>query len=344
MTGAPAPESGLTSSGARWLARGETRIVVVGAGGWLGMASLELLHRLLGEAAFRARVVGFGSRARTLRLRDGLQVDQRPLGELADLPATPSVVLHLAFLTQEKAKVLSEADYVAANRSISHAVLTALDPIGARGVFVPSSGAVYTVDDPSAQASMRLYGKLKLEDEAAFTRWAGDGDRRAAVARVFNLAGPYINKQSSYALACFIADALAGRPIAIRATRPVWRSYVAIEELMSVVFGALAEPGPGATLFDTAGDEELEMADIARAVADTLQAKAKIERPPLTSETPDRYLGDGVLYRALRHRFDVQPVDFSDQIAATAQFMRSAFGSPPPPGESEQGGYRSSTD
>ena len=37
------------------------------------------------------------------------------------------------------------------------------------------------------------------------------------------------------ALASFIADALAGRPIEVRASAPVWRSYVAIAELMSVV-------------------------------------------------------------------------------------------------------------
>jgi UDP-glucuronate decarboxylase len=321
VTEAEARGSGLTGSGALWLSRSAERIVVVGAGGWLGLASLELLHRRLGDATFRARVVAFGSEARTLTLRDGLQVDQRPIGELPHLSSVPSIVLHLAFLTQEKAKAMSEADYVAANRAISHAVLAALDPIGARGVFVPSSGAVYRVDDSTAQASMRLYGRLKLEDEAAFTGWAGEGDRRAVIARVFNLAGPHINKQSSYALACFIADAVAGRPIEIRATRPVWRSYVAIAELMSVVFGALAEPGPGATLFDTAGDADYEMADIARAVTRAHGAPTGIHRPPMVDGPPDRYLGDGRAYRALRAHLAVAPVEFAIQIAETYRYM-----------------------
>jgi nucleoside-diphosphate-sugar epimerase len=312
----------LTGAGAAALKSGDQRIVVVGAGGWLGLATLELLHRLLGPRAFAARVAAFGSSARVLQLRDGLTVTQRPLSDLASLPRAPSLVLHLAFLTQEKAKAISEEAYVAANRAISAEVLDALDQIGAEGVFVPSSGAVYMVNDPGAQASMRLYGRLKLEDEATFSEWAEARGRRAVIARVFNLSGPYINKQSSYALACFINDALARRPIEIKATRPVYRSFVAISELMSVVLGALTGAAPkGVALFDTAGDEVLEMGDIADFVRHVLEASADIRRQALDSSIPDRYVGDGATYRNLRAQAGVSTVDFPRQIKTTAAYM-----------------------
>jgi UDP-glucuronate decarboxylase len=313
----------LSGLGAARLAAAETRIVVVGAGGWLGLATLELLHGLLGER-FSARVVCFGSSARTVRLRGGLSVDQRPLATLKELPAAPTLVLHLAFLTQEKAKVMSEAAYVAANEAMSGQVLEALDAIGAEGLFLPSSGAVYMVDQPSAPASMRLYGRLKLADETRFAAWSASRSRRAVIARVFNLSGPYINKQSSYALACFIADVLAERPIEIRANRPVLRSYVAISELMSVVFGALTDGGNGAITFDTAGDDVHEMEQVALAVSKALSGSGAILRPPVVEEQTDRYVGDGAVYRALRHRFVVKPVDFSRQVRETARFMAEA--------------------
>jgi nucleoside-diphosphate-sugar epimerase len=288
----------------------------------MGLASLELLHRLLGASAFDARVVGFGSQRRTLALRDGLRVEQRPLDDLARLPPQPTIVLHLAFLTQEKAKAMSEADYVAANTAISRRVREALDGVGSIGVFVPSSGAVYMADHPAAQASLRLYGRLKLEDEAMFAAWAEQGgDRRTVIARVFNLSGPYINKQGSYALACFIADALAGRAIEIRATRPVYRSFVAISELMSVALGALAEPDGPVACFDTAGDETLEMGGIALLVKQALGTPGDIRRPPLDSSLPDRYVGDGAVYRRLRAQAGVIPVAFLRQIETTAAYM-----------------------
>jgi 2-phosphoglycolate phosphatase len=323
-------EEGLTGAGASWLVDSGVRVVVVGAGGWMGLATLELLHRLLGPDAFSEQVIAFGSRRRTLGLRDGLCVEQRPLDELRTLSPAPTIVLHLAFLTQEKAKVMSEADYVSANTAISRRVRDALDPIGSLGVFVPSSGAVYMVDDPSAQPSMRLYGRLKLEDEAMFAEWADQGSgRRAVIARVFNLSGPYINKQSSYALACFIADVLAGRPIEIRATRPVWRSYVAISELMSVALGVLREGGSGSIVFDTAGDQVLEMGQIAEVVREALGAEATIARSPLDSDAADRYCGDPSVYPTLRSQAGVQPVEFPAQVTTTAAYMSAGSSDTP---------------
>ncbi len=320
MTPDAAPLPVLTGVGARRLLSSDERIVVVGAGGWLGLATLELLHGLLGER-FDDRVVCFGSSARWLALRGGVGIAQSPLADLTRLAPAPSLVLHLAYLTQERAKAMSPEAYAGANRAISGQVLAALDPLGARGVFLPSSGAVHAVDDEAAAASVRLYGRLKLEDEARFAAWSDARGRPAAIARVFNLSGPYINKESSYALACFIVDALAGRPIQIRATRPVVRSYVAISELMSVVFGALTEGGAGPVLFDTAGEHEGEMADIARVVAGALGHGAGVTRPPMGAQAPDRYVGDGAAYRRLRDEFGVSPVSFRTQVLETAAFL-----------------------
>ena len=315
-----APYPTLTGDGARRLLGSRDRVVVVGAGGWLGLATLEALHETLGKA-FAERVVCFGSTERTLALRGGLTIRQRPLEALCALPPAPTLVLHLAFLTQEKAKAMSNEAYIAANEGISNQVLAALDPIGARAVFVASSGAVYLADDAGAEASKRLYGRLKLADEARFTRWAETMDKRAAIARVFNVSGPYINKRSSYALACFIADALADRPIRIKATRPVFRSYVAISELMSVAFGAMTEERSGVVAFDAAGDEVYEMARIARMVGNVLGCQRGVERPPLGSGAPDRYNGDGGGYTDLRRRFGIESVNFSRQVGETARFM-----------------------
>jgi UDP-glucuronate decarboxylase len=311
---------GFTGVGAERLSSGSWRIVVVGAGGWLGLATLEMLHGLMGPD-FHRRVVCFGSNARRLPLRGGVAVDQQPLEALASLPSAPSLVLHLAFLTQEKAKAMPREAYVAANRAISDQVVSALDAIGAEGVFFPSSGAVYLVDQPAAERSKQLYGSLKLEDEDRFAAWGADRGAGVVVARVFNLSGPYINKQSSYALACFITDALAGRPIAIRAARPVLRSYVAISELMSVVMGALTGPTPGSIVFDTAGDAVYEMAQIAQVVGSVLDHDKGVDRPALQDGDIDRYVGDGTTYGRLRRLNRVTPIGFAEQVRETARYM-----------------------
>ncbi|HEY1560521.1 MAG TPA: NAD(P)-dependent oxidoreductase [Caulobacteraceae bacterium] len=302
------------------MAEGNLRVVVTGAGGWLGLATLEMLLGLFG-ADFDRRVACFGSNARALTLRGGMRIAQRPLSEIGEIQRAPSLVLHLAYLTQEKAVGMSSETYAAANRAISQQVLEALDPIGAQGVFLASSGAAWRTDDPTAPASVRLYGALKVEDEDRFTAWAEEAGAAAVIARVFNLAGPYINKRSSYVLACLIADALADRPFAIRSAKPVYRSYVAISELMSVVFGALTRPSPGVVRFDTAGEGVYEASEIADAVAVALNRPRGAQRPPQSEEIEDRYVGDGVTYAALCRDFGVERVTFSEQIRQTARFM-----------------------
>ncbi|KAG5733727.1 hypothetical protein E4T56_gene1887, partial [Termitomyces sp. T112] len=205
------------------------RIVITGAGGWIGLATLDLLAAALGDR-FEKRVRAFGSSTRTMRLADGTQVLQRPLSDMAWLPGEPTIVLHTAFLTKDRAEVMDEAAYIAANRAISEAVLKALGPIGAEAIFVASSGAAAKVDDPKAGAAMRLYGALKREDEERFAAWADETGKRAVIARIYALTGPYINKPGAYAIASFLADAMAGRPVEVRAPKKGVRAYVPIRE------------------------------------------------------------------------------------------------------------------
>jgi nucleoside-diphosphate-sugar epimerase len=303
------------------LRAGPERIVVTGSGGWLGMASLELLAELLGEA-FAERVVCFGARPRPLMLRGGVEIEQHALTAIADLPPAPSLVLHLAFITQGPQMTLSAEDYVAANQALSKQVRDALVPIGARAVFQASSGAAALADPAGGAQSKQLYGWLKTRDEAAFSAWAEAEGRGVLIGRVFNLSGPYINRRSTYALASFIADALAGRPIEVRATEPVWRSYVTIAELMSVVLAWLAGPAEGVARFETCGAEILEAGEIARRVASVLAPGLDIRRARFDPGAPaDRYVGESEAYEALRRAAGVEQTSFDEQVRVTARYM-----------------------
>ena len=293
----------------------EARIVITGAGGWIGRATLDLLHAALGNR-LATRVHCFGSNARTLALSTGITINQRPLSDLVALAPAPTILLHLAFLTKDRAEEMDEPAYRAANRAIDDQVLAALDPIGTRAVFVASSGAAASTNPAAA---MQLYGALKREQERRFADWAAAGERRAIVTRIFNLSGPHINKQSSYALSAFILDALAGGPIRIRAPHRVIRSYVAIRELMSLVFALLLDGGKGVTRFDSGG-AEVEMRAIAEAVAARV-GNVAITRPPLDAATVDDYRGDGAAYAALLGHHRIPPVPFDRQVAETVEYL-----------------------
>ena len=303
---------------AETLRSSDARIVITGAGGWIGMATLDLLAACLGQD-LSSRVMCFGATGRTLRLSNGGSIEQRALSEIAALEPVPTIVLHLAFLTKDRAEDMDEAAYWAANRAVDETVLAALDPVGAEAIFVASSGAAYRADDPFASPAMRSYGALKCGQEELFAAWADRTRKRAVIARIFNISGPRINKGDSYALAAFILDALGGGTINIRAPHLVIRSYVAVRELMSLVFALLFDRTRQVTRFDSGG-EPMELHQVARAVAEHFGG-LPIDRPALDRTIIDRYVGDDRTYRSLLADQRIDPVPFARQVIETIEFL-----------------------
>lgn len=317
--GRPAP--GLSEGASDCLRQDARRIVITGAGGWIGRATLDLLVRCLGLEAARDRVRCFGSSARQIEIEPGIAFDQQPLSAIHDLPKLPSIVLHLAFLTKDKVAGMSEEDYRRANEALSREVAEALGAIGADRLFIASSGAAAFADNPKASPDLRIYGRLKRDDEELFANWAGaEPGRRAVIARIFSLSGPHINKHQTYALASFIVDALAGQAISIKAQVPVTRSYVAIRELMSLVMSALlADDGEPVLRFDSGGEPQ-ELGDLARCVAGAI-GPVPIDRDPIGDGPASHYVGDDRHYRELLALHRIEHVDLVTQVNETAAFL-----------------------
>ncbi len=304
------------------LCRDARRIVVIGAGGWIGRSAIEMLNAALGGREFNRRVACFGSSQRELALTDGTRVRQQALTALSALPPMPSIVLHLAFLTKDKVAGMSEADFIGGNRKISDAVHAALDVICADRLFVASSGAAAFADDPSAPADLRLYGRLKLEDEQRFSEWAeARTHRRVVIGRLYALSGPFINKPETYALADLILAVLNGQPACVRAPNAVFRSYVAVREMISLIFALmLADDATAVTRFETGG-QPLELGTLAEIVADVLGGRSVIREP--AEGSANRYLGNHAEWERLLARNSLDHLSIGCQVAETAAWLRA---------------------
>lgn len=304
----------------------ELDVVVTGAGGWIGQAVLEMLDSALGSS-FPSRVHVYGQNHRALRLRSGRQLVSEPLGRLRDLSIGRHLLAHLAFVTREHTATQSASSYVALNEAISSAVLDHARRTHVEGVFVPSSGAVYgAAHTADADLVTNPYGALKLRDEARFAEVSSLLERTAIV-RVFNLAGPFINKTNIYALASIITDLMHGGTITLRADHPVIRSYVHVRDLVELAFAVMVgqTAGPGVP-FDTAGDREIEIGALAALTASLLGVPdVQIVRPPSAEGAlPDRYVGDPTLMGSLASRIGIDLAPLDIQILDTAVFMRAS--------------------
>lgn len=298
--------------------------VVTGGGGWLGRAALDILDRVYG-ADLPRRVSVFGVGAKLLDLRSGRRIASRPFAEMARLKRAGPTILHFAYLTRGYAAQMPLATYLAINRGLSVTVAEAAERCGARGFFLPSSGAVYRQDrTPEHDLTANPYGVLKLEDEARFTALARRGGFPAVVFRIFNLAGPFMNHKSHYALGSILQDIAAGRTIELTAAHPVVRSYTHVGDLLTLALSLLAR-GEGAGPLDTAGQPAIEIGALARRAARLLgRPGLEIRRPEFASAPADIYVGDGARFEALAGAVGLRLRTLDEQIVETASFLMEA--------------------
>lgn len=301
-----------------------TPIVLTGGGGWLGQAALEMLDGVF-EDKLADHVFVFGATPRELRLRSGHRIVSRPLSQLVELKCAPAIFLHFAFLTRDRVSEMSLDAFIAGNRALSALVEETIRRIGARGLFLPSSGAVYRKDRSIEQdIAANPYGVLKYEDEIKFTNLLDSSEAPLVIGRIFNLAGPFINKLGTYALSSIIGNIHRGSPIEIRAAHRVVRSYVDVSDVLDAAFSYLTDAGASFApiCFDTYGDEAIEIGELASRVAAVLhRPDTQIIRPPRDDKKDDIYLGDGSTFQRLVQRFGIHLKSLDQQIMDTADFL-----------------------
>lgn len=313
----------------RRLLKADTRVAVTGATGWFGATALDLLDEAWGVHVAAERVTAYASSARQVRTSAGRVVEVRPLEELAQASRAPTVLLHFAFLTRNRAAEFGTEAYAAANLRITAAVLEAVAVHRPGGVVVSSSGAVYgTSGRLATDLDVNPYGTLKHLDELAFRRACADVGATCVVPRVFSVGGAHMTKPELYALGSMIGMARSGGPIQVRATGSVIRSFVGVDEIVALSLWA-AMTGRDA-VFDTGG-EPIEVGDLAGVVAAAHGLGAEsVERRFDPAAWADRYVGDGAAMGALAATAGLDLRPLSVLVESTAAWLRLQDAGPVP--------------
>jgi nucleoside-diphosphate-sugar epimerase len=307
-----------------WIKAPDSRVAVTGATGWIGEALAHLCCDLgLTQDNGRLRLFGSSDRqvdshGRTFHI-EGLS-DAAPLGDGRWL------VFHFAFLGKEKTAELSASEFERVNEAVladtKRLTSSAKD---VRFVFA-SSGAVYTPDRGLVGPEGNPYGVMKVRHEQDIEAWTQARKIPTICARIFNIGGPYINKQALYALSDFIAQARNTGRIRIGAAKPVFRSFVHVTELCKVLFHVALKPDLTYTCFDTAGGEVVELGALAERVGRALDLDSvTIERPQIAPDSVgDWYVGDARFYQTERVKAGLVSCGLDDIIRETARYVASA--------------------
>lgn len=300
-------------------------MAITGVTGWLGSVLLNMAMRA-GLSTGEGRLRLFGSAARTVALPSGGLASVERLDDAPPLEGEGWLVAHFAALGKERTEDLPTETFVEASHQILEHVLRIIEPAHRPQMIFTSSGAVYSASGLVSEPVESPYGYTKRIHEERINDWCEQRAIPLILPRIFNVGGPWGNKLGRYALSSIVQSALNRQPITLHARRPVFRSYVHVEELMAVLVHRLSRSASGRAIpFDTCGREVVEVGTLARMVCETLGGEA----PPIIrhydrNADADWYVGDPRCYQTAAERAGLSSLPLSVIIADTAAALSTA--------------------
>jgi dTDP-glucose 4,6-dehydratase len=261
----------------------DTRLLVTGGTGFVGRSLLRWLAAP-GRPRVRPTLLSRDParfRARFPALAAGVELLAGDVRRFEAPPGGFTHVLHGATDTGAEAhahpEVIRETILEGTRR-----VLEVAQAVGAGRVLLLSSGAAYGPQPAELDALPETYqgaldpadpgtsyGRAKREAEALCAAWTAPG-HSASVGRLFAFVGPDLPLDAHFAIGNFLQDALAGRPIEVRGDGSPVRTYLDQDELAGWLWALLHRGAPG-RVYNVGSDEAVDMAGLARLVAEVVQ-------------------------------------------------------------------------
>lgn len=209
---------------------------------------------------------------------------------------------------------------------------------GAKRFLLTSSGAVYGrqpqnvshlpedyVGGPPWLDPNAVYAEGKRVSEQMCSLYARESGIDFIIARCFAFVGPHLPLDQHFAIGNFIADALAGRNIAVRGDGTPMRSYLYGADLVIWLWTMLLRdslPGSNPHVFNVGSAEAFSIRDLAQVVVEELDPSLKVEvaKAPIAGEPRLQYVPD--VHRA-ENRFGLrQSIGLREAIRRTAAWHR----------------------
>lgn len=283
-------------------------LLVIGGTGFFGKSILDAARRglLAPWAIDRIIVVARHTRVLAERFPDLLgphvSLVDADAGTASALPLA-DYVIHAASSTDARRYVddpaAERANIVAA---IDNYCAVAADTHRDSRIVYCSSGAVYGVQPAELEGlaedhawtaatsvadHKRDYAEAKRLAEARIAALGNTGVR-VAVARCFAFVGAYLPRDQHFAVGNFLGDALAGRPVTVKARHAVWRSYMHADDLVRWLMRLADHASPACPVVNVGSDEAVLVGDVAQRVADRFGTVAAV--PAIVEPAVDRYV------------------------------------------------------
>jgi len=284
-------------------------LLVIGGSGFFGKSILDAYGRGLLVPWNIERVFVLARQASLLQVQHpelmhaGVELTDADITTCLKLPAADYVIHAAASTDARKYLAASQIEKVNILMASAHFCTLARQCLQNSKIVYTSSGAVYG-QQPSTlekipetytlQCSVdqmaenkRDYAAAKRDAELMMTSLASEG-LRLAIARCFAFVGQYLPRDQHFAIGNFIGCALEGRPIEVRATSPVIRSYMYADDLVLWLMTIAENANSACPIYNVGSDEPISILELAQTIAK--RYGLTIMHAPQESQPVDRYV------------------------------------------------------
>jgi dTDP-glucose 4,6-dehydratase len=283
-------------------------LLVIGGSGFFGKSILDAYqHGLLSpwnidSIDIVARSASSLQTAVPHLLNSSIRLHNEDIGTAKALPQA-DYVIHAAAST-DASRYLSDGQVEKENilRATSNYCELAKQLNQNSKVVYTSSGAVYGQQSEHVLAlsenadlepvenlvpNKRGYAQAKRDGEALI-RDLGKSGIKVSIARCFAFVGPYLPLDQHFAIGNFIKDSMRKEAITVKASHPVYRSYMYSEDLVRWLMTIAENATPDAPCFNVGSDEAISVLDLAKRVA--ARFGVPVNHPAQNKAPIDRYI------------------------------------------------------
>lgn len=294
-------------------------IVITGASGWLGRATIRALSKEFGTSILN-EISAFGNSHRVISIPGVGDIRVQPL---LDLPLLNKCdyLFHFAFLTRDQLLMSDKAVYQESNEIIRNTVSTFIQMAEPKALAFCSSGAVaYRTEKQEQDLSYSIYAEMKLREQEALVAAANSCGTSTVMCTLFSATGIDMVEPTKYAIGSLVQQALFGKELVIEAKGTVFRKYVDSEILMQLIIKLSMDRVN--VNFDSGGNL-VELSELATIINFTVGNGLNIVRPNFTKNSPiDDYFSKSNLMEEMFHAYGIKSLSLESQIANVIESVK----------------------
>jgi nucleoside-diphosphate-sugar epimerase len=254
----------------------EIKVLVTGASGWLGKETICYFMKSFNNS-LPPNLIFSGKTTRRIKVHDQT-IQIQALHEISKAERF-DVIIHFAFVTQEKLSLMGTQQYIDENLLLNERIQEIASKSSSGKKLILSSGAAQVYGDSRfTGTSKEIYASLKLDLEERFK------DSNSVVLRLWTTSGHHLGYNRNYAISDFIYLALSGEDILIREN--VSRTYVAAQNVIPAALRFLLDNGSGII---NSGGTQTVLSDLAQKIVEKTNSQSKVFSPSFDATHPGNY-------------------------------------------------------